>query len=99
MPVRSWLDYLSGKATPRPRNKPIKPRWRPSRPRGHSLKTRTRDFRSLPTPKAYDNYIHFLVQQGRSDEALDAADQSRARTLAQGLGLATTDTSFRPATL
>ena len=47
----------------------------------------------------YDNYIHFLVQQGRSDEALDAADQSRARTLAQGLGLAVTDASFRPTTL
>jgi CHAT domain-containing protein/tetratricopeptide (TPR) repeat protein len=47
----------------------------------------------------YDNYIHFLVGQGRSDEALAAADQSRARTLAQGLGLAVTDTSFRPVTL
>lgn len=34
----------------------------------------------------YDGYIHLLVQQGRSDEALAAADRSRARTLAQGLG-------------
>jgi CHAT domain-containing protein/Flp pilus assembly protein TadD len=45
----------------------------------------------------YGNYIHFLVQQGRSDEALAAADQSRARTLAQGLGVA--NTSFGPAAL
>jgi len=45
----------------------------------------------------YDNYIHLLVQQGRSDEALALADQSRARTLAQGLGVASA--SFRPATL
>ena len=34
----------------------------------------------------YDDYIHFLVSQGKSGEALLAADQSRARTLAQGLG-------------
>jgi CHAT domain-containing protein/Tfp pilus assembly protein PilF len=33
----------------------------------------------------YDDYIHFLVTQDRGDEALAAADQSRARTLAQGL--------------
>jgi CHAT domain-containing protein/Flp pilus assembly protein TadD len=45
----------------------------------------------------YDNYIHLLVQQGRSDEALALADQSRARTLAQGLGVA--NASFRPAAL
>ena len=37
----------------------------------------------------YDDYIHFLVTQGRPDEALATADQSRARTLAQGLGLET----------
>ena len=35
----------------------------------------------------YDDYIHFLVTQGRADEALRIADQSRAQTLAQGLGL------------
>jgi CHAT domain-containing protein len=34
----------------------------------------------------YDRYIHLLVQEGRSNEALAAADQSRARSLAQGLG-------------
>jgi len=45
----------------------------------------------------YDDYIHLLVQEGKSDEALAAADQSRARTLAQGLGVAAP--SFRPAAL
>jgi CHAT domain-containing protein len=34
----------------------------------------------------YDDYIHLLVSQGKTQEALVAADQSRARTLAQGLG-------------
>jgi CHAT domain-containing protein/tetratricopeptide (TPR) repeat protein len=35
----------------------------------------------------YDDYIHFLVESGRSEEALRWADYSRARTLAEGLGL------------
>jgi CHAT domain-containing protein len=35
----------------------------------------------------YDHYIHLLVEQGRAEEALTIADQSRARTLAQGLGV------------
>jgi CHAT domain-containing protein len=35
----------------------------------------------------YDDYIHFLVMHGREDEALLIADQSRAQTLAQGLGV------------
>ena len=47
----------------------------------------------------YDDFIHFLVKQGRADEALAAADQSRARTLAQGLGLATGKSSLKPAAL
>ena len=47
--------------------------------------------------RIYDDYIHLLVRQGRSDEALAAADQSRARTLAQGLGVG--KTSFQPAAL
>ena len=38
--------------------------------------------------RIYDGYIHLLVKQGRIDEALAAADQSRAQTLAQGLGVA-----------
>ena len=47
----------------------------------------------------YDDYIHFLVSRGRPEEALLAADQSRARTLAQGLGLAENNKTFRPAAL
>jgi CHAT domain-containing protein len=35
----------------------------------------------------YDDYIQLLVEQGRIEEALAAADRSRARTLAQGLGI------------
>lgn len=35
----------------------------------------------------YDDYIHFLVTQHRSAEALQVADYSRALTLAEGLGL------------
>ncbi len=41
--------------------------------------------------RIYDDYIHFLVAQGRTDEALEAADWSRARTLQQGLGLIPTN--------
>ena len=47
----------------------------------------------------YDDYIHFLIKQGHTNEALAAADQSRARTLAQGLGLDSGKTSLRPAAL
>ncbi len=35
----------------------------------------------------YDDYVHFLVESKRSEEALRWADFSRARTLAEGLGL------------
>lgn len=45
----------------------------------------------------YDDYIRLLVRLGRSDEALAIADQSRAQTLAQGLGL--TGDSFHPEAL
>jgi CHAT domain-containing protein len=34
----------------------------------------------------YDNYIDFLVKENRSIDALEVADLSRARTLADGLG-------------
>lgn len=37
--------------------------------------------------RIYDDYIHFLVARGKTDEALRWADYSRARTLAEGLGL------------
>ena len=41
-----------------------------------------------PTPpRLYDSYIDFLVQQGKIVEALKTADQSRALTLAEGLGV------------
>jgi CHAT domain-containing protein/Flp pilus assembly protein TadD len=33
----------------------------------------------------YGDYIHFLVERGKSEEALHWADYSRARTLAEGL--------------
>ena len=36
--------------------------------------------------RIYDDYIQLLVRQGRNEEALALADQSRARTLAQALG-------------
>lgn len=49
--------------------------------------------------RIYDDYIHFLVAQGRSDEALEAADWSRARTLQQGLGLISTSVSLKPSPL
>jgi CHAT domain-containing protein len=35
----------------------------------------------------YDDYIRLLLSEGKSEEALAAADQSRARTLEQGLGI------------
>jgi CHAT domain-containing protein/predicted negative regulator of RcsB-dependent stress response len=35
----------------------------------------------------YDDYIHFLVAHHKTDEALELADRSRARTLEQGLGV------------
>jgi CHAT domain-containing protein len=42
----------------------------------------------------YDDYIHFLITQGKSDRALLVADQSRARTLAQDLGADLKKTQF-----
>jgi CHAT domain-containing protein/Tfp pilus assembly protein PilF len=35
----------------------------------------------------YDDYIHFLLEQGRTLEALQTAEYSRAQTLAEGLGI------------
>jgi CHAT domain-containing protein len=43
----------------------------------------------------YDDYIHFLITQHKPEEALLTADQSRARTLAQGLGF-DLNKPFRP---
>jgi CHAT domain-containing protein len=47
--------------------------------------------------RIYDDFIHFLVTQGKTDEALVTADQSRARTLAQGLGQIANQRAFTPA--
>ncbi len=49
--------------------------------------------------RIYDDYIHFLVTQGKTEEALIAADQSRARTLAQGLGQNANQRAFQSAAL
>lgn len=45
----------------------------------------------------YDDSIRLLISQGKAEEALAAADQSRARTLEQGLGLHTARPSLREA--
>ena len=37
--------------------------------------------------RIYDDYVHFLVANGKTNDALRWADYSRARTLAEGLGL------------
>ncbi len=47
----------------------------------------------------YDDYIHFLVTQHKTDEALALADRSRARTLEQGLGIASDARSTESITL
>ena len=44
----------------------------------------------------YDDYIQFLVAQGKPESALLVADQSRARTLAQGLEPAARVPSLSP---
>ena len=44
--------------------------------------------------RIYDDYIHFLVERGKTAEALQVADFSRARTLKEGLGLLSKGTSF-----
>ncbi|MFZ0272828.1 MAG: CHAT domain-containing protein [Acidobacteriaceae bacterium] len=47
----------------------------------------------------YDDYIRLLMSQGKSEEALAAANQSRARTLEQGLGLEAGKGSLKDAAL
>lgn len=44
----------------------------------------------------YDDYIEFLVSHKREREALQVAEHSRARTLAEGLGLAKRAAAFHP---
>jgi CHAT domain-containing protein len=56
-----------------------------------SRSTLKRDDSKLPfsnnARRVYDDYVHFLVASKRTNEALRWADFSRARTLAEGLGL------------
>jgi len=55
---------------------------------------------SLPFPanasRIYDDYIHFLVSRGKTSQALQVAEYSRGRTLAEGLGVLRRGTSFKP---
>jgi CHAT domain-containing protein/tetratricopeptide (TPR) repeat protein len=44
----------------------------------------------------YDDYIHFLIEQDKPLQALAAADQSRARTLEEGLDPTATKRSPQP---
>jgi CHAT domain-containing protein/Tfp pilus assembly protein PilF len=46
--------------------------------------------------RIYDDYVHFLVTRGKSDDALRWADYNRARTLAEGLGLLAKGVSTGP---
>jgi CHAT domain-containing protein len=46
--------------------------------------------------RIYDDYLQFLVAHGKSDDALRWADNSRARTLTEGLGLLPKETSTGP---
>ena len=46
--------------------------------------------------RIYDDYIRFLVMQGKTTVALRWADYSRARTLAEGLGLLAKGASSAP---
>ena len=46
---------------------------------------------STNAARIYDDYVHFLVAQGKTEDALRWADYSRARTLAEGLGLLSKD--------
>ena len=58
---------------------------------------------SLPFPAnaagIYDDYIRFLVNQGKTNEALQVAEYQRGRTLAEGLGLLAKDATFKPDSL
>lgn len=47
----------------------------------------------------YDDYVRFLIQQKKADEALRVADFSRAQTLEEGLGLLGAHSSFHPVAL
>jgi CHAT domain-containing protein len=42
----------------------------------------------------YNDFISFLISQGRAEDALEVAEISRARTLADGLGVGSAELSF-----
>jgi len=42
----------------------------------------------------YNDFISFLISQGRAEDALEVAEISRARTLADGLGVGSAEFSF-----
>jgi CHAT domain-containing protein len=46
--------------------------------------------------RIYDDYIAFLIAQGKWAQALEVADFSRARTLREGLGLLSKGIAFAP---
>jgi len=47
----------------------------------------------------YDDYVRFLLERKKTEEALRVADFSRAQTLEEGLGLLGAHSSFQPAAL
>jgi CHAT domain-containing protein/Tfp pilus assembly protein PilF len=49
--------------------------------------------------RIYDDYVHFLIEGGKAREALRWADYSRARSLAEGLGVLRRGVSVGPARL
>jgi len=55
---------------------------------------------SLPFPAnaagIYDDYIRFLVNKNKTNEALQIAEYQRGRTLAEGLGVLQKEASFKP---
>ena len=55
---------------------------------------------SLPFPAnaagIYDDYIRFLANRGKTNEALQIAEYQRGRTLAEGLGVLQKGAAFKP---
>ncbi len=68
-----------------------------------SRSTLKRDESKLPfsnnSRHVYDDYVHFLVESKKTEEALRWADFSRARTLAEGLGLLVNGAATGPPSL
>ena len=62
-----------------------------------------REATALPFPAnaagIYDDYIRFLVKQGKTGEALQIAEYQRGRSLAEGLGVLQKGGTFKPEAL